>query len=449
MTQGRDGISLAHRAALRFWEVARQLSVVAALFTVAALLAATADPSYAGGKKNKATSDRTLEDTVVVSNNGAILGGSLTTYTAGSGANAKPLFEVKGNHTLMGLGGVQGNAQSSLDGHIVVTSSAADLVMSFGPGSNGNTAPDTVLVGGLIGPPATPTGASPTGIIIPQGATFQNPFRRVSANQPQSLLDEDIFANSNFGNIVVADENYLGEPIPCPNKGVTIGTITEFFRTDTGFAHPLENSPVFEIPFPPATGFFSVNATIAGCNTALDGPIGVAFDGNGNLFVVNEGLAGLGAGPPGFVTKYEAGAHGDAEPIDFIGLFPPTAGAFVDPQYIAVGAEGHEIYVTDVGDNSIKIFDVSTPFDASLINTISGPGSKLNRPMGIASNDTSGGDDLYVVNNNDNSLLMFDDPPFSTPSTVIRQNNHNNRVGRTHLNLPVGVALPQFFPPLE
>jgi hypothetical protein len=408
---------------------------VAALFTVAALLAATADPSYAGGKKNKSSSDRQLEDTVVVSNNGAILGGSITTYTAGSGANAKPLFEVKGNHTVLGAGGVQGDAQSSFDGHIVVTSSAANLVMSFGPGANGNTAPDTVLVG-------SSDGSSPTGIIIPQGASFQNPFRRVSANQPQNLLAEDIFANSNFGNVVVADlDNDFDEPAFCAEGGFTIGSVTEFFRTDSGFPDPINNTPVFEVPFS-GPGFALVNATIAGCNTLMFGPVGLAFETDNDLWVADN------LGP--FVTKYPAGAFGDVPPIDAVGLpMTSTAGDLLDPQYVAVGEVENELYVSEPSLNRIRIFDVSIPFDGSLINTISGPGSKLNRPMGIASNDTLGGDDLYVVNNNDNSLLMFDDPPFSTPSTIIRQNNHNQRVGRTHLNLPVGVALPQFFLPID
>jgi hypothetical protein len=420
MTQGRDGISLAHRAALSFWEVARQLSVVAAMFTVAAVLAATADPGYAGGKKKISVEDRVLENTVVVSNNGAILGGSLTTYVHGSRDNAKPLFEVKGNHTVMGAGGVQGNAQSSADGHIVVTSSAASLVLSFGPGSNGNTAPDTLLAG------------PNTGINTPQGATFQNPFRESVSSQAIFLAD-DIFANSNFLGVVIADADHP-LPLGCSvdaNDG-TVGTITEFFRTDSGNVFPLNNSPVTEAHTPTP---IVVSATIGGCDTALFGPVGLAFDVFNNLWAAN-GLAP-------FVVKFEAGDSGDASPIDIVGLFPPTAGDLVDPQYVAVGADGTELYVSEPSLNRIRVFDVSIPFDAALINTIT---AKLNRPMGIASNDTSGGDDLYVVNNGDNSLLMFDDTPFSTPTVVIRENNRNQRVGRTHLNLPVGVALPQFAP---
>ena len=378
------------------------------MFTVAAILAVTADAGYA-------QEHPWLEDTVVVSNNGAILGGSVETFPPGSHDNAKPSLEVKGNKTLLGAGGVQGDALSSFDGHIVVTSSAANLVMSFGPGSNGNTEPDTTLIG-------SGDGSSPTGIIIPQGASFQNPV----------VSGEDIFANSNFGNIVVADFNNLNG---CPNKGFTIGSITEFRRTDTLFHEPLNNSPVFELPFSEVPPVVEVNATIAGCDTVLFGPIGLAFESNNDLWVADNLLPGL--------TKYPAGAFGDAPPIDIVGLFAPTKGDLVDPQYVAVNGEGTELYVSEPSLNRIRIFDVHIPFDATLISTISGKGSKLNRPMGIAFGG-SNLDDLYVVNNGDNSLLEFDDPPFVTPAAVIRQDNRNKRVGRTHLNLPVGVALKQF-----
>ena len=64
MTQGKDGISLAHRAALRCRAIARQLSVVALVASAVALVVGTAGSSYAADKKT--------EDTVVVSNFGTL-----------------------------------------------------------------------------------------------------------------------------------------------------------------------------------------------------------------------------------------------------------------------------------------------------------------------------------------------------------------------------------------
>jgi hypothetical protein len=256
------------------------------------------------------------------------------------------------------------------------------------------------------------------------------------------VITSDRFAVANFGQIVVES---LGDMEACglptdEDTAPTIGTITEYNAETTGNIAPTPNVPVVELPFAapiPANAFVS-NATIGGCDTALDGPVGLTFDGFGDLWVVNEGLAGVGQGPPGFVTEYAPGAFGDAAPINIIGLFPPTAAAFINPLYITTTFDGETIYVTDAGNNSIKIFDTTT-FGGTLLGTIKGGKTKLVRPEGIA---LLGGD-LFVVSNNTNALLEFDDPPTAGgnifPSIIIKG-------GASHLNFPVGVALPQFVP---
>ena len=185
------------------------------------------------------------------------------------------------------------------------------------------------------------------------------------------------------------------------------------------------------------------------------GPVGLAFDESGFLFAVNE--AGVASGGPGFVTVYSPGAFGDAFPAAIIGLLPsdPTAGAFVDPAKIGV-LSGYEytddvIFVSDVGDNSIKIFAPFTNFDDSSfvftgteLGVIHGGSTKLKRPEGIA----LGADDdaLYVVNNNSSTLEMFtditsDEGGGDIPPTLIVQGRNT-----TKLNFPVDVALPAFTP---
>ena len=160
------------------------------------------------------------------------------------------------------------------------------------------------------------------------------------------------------------------------------------------------------------------NTTIGGCLTFLLGPVALAYDSTGFLFAVNE--AGVASGGPGFVTVYSPGAFGDAFPAAIIGLLPtdPTAGAFVDPAKIGV-LSGYDytddmIFVSDVGDNSIKIFAPFTNFDdpsfvytGTELGVIHGGSTKLKRPEGIALG--SDDDALYVVNNNSSSLEMFTD----------------------------------------
>jgi hypothetical protein len=477
MTQGTQSISKAHRAALGCLAVARQLSVVVMMVSIVALLAGTAGTSYAKQKKTT-PEDRATEDTVVVTNFGSLFAGSIETFAAGSILTSGPIRQVRGSHTLLGAGnGASGDAQSSLDGDIAVTiplgipglcPSGCVGVWPFD--ANGNAGPEN-LVGGpacnftaipsptlpfcsRTGPLGIPILDNNTGLFLDQGVAFENPFRVLevvhNTASPQSILTTDRYAVANFGQVVIgslADEEFCGDaPADGPDEDdeFTLGTITIFNTDDTGNVTPTPDFLTLEVPFPPAapTPFWSFSS-IGGCDTALAGPLGVTFDNFGNLWVVNE----LGK----FVTEYEAGDVGDAEPINIVGL-PPITGPnaiFVDPAYITVGTNPFDlsgdqvIYVTDVGDNSIKVLDVNVPFVDNLLGTIVGGHTKLARPEGIVLL----GDDLYVVNNNANSLAEFDDLATSGLGNIFPTVLVKSKASK--MNFPVGVAAPQFFPPVS
>ena len=435
MAQGRDGISLAHARWLKLAGVARRLSLVAAVVVIAALVAGTAGTSYA---KN------VLLDTVVVSNYGAAFAGSVETFAAGSGHNAKPEFLIKGTNTLLGIGtGAGGDSVSSLNGDIAVTVPLVLLPFPFPNGfveiypfgANGNSSFAEII--------ASPAGFPDlTGLSLPQGVAFEDPFDGFHT------LGLDIVAVSNYTpGVIEPDLHIPGLGLCTPNApGFSLGTITEYDKTTltpgVNDIPPLDNSPV---------NSGTHNATIGGCDTYLLGPVGLAFDAEGFLSVVDE------AGP--FVTVYEPGAHGNAIPLAFIGAVGATAGAFKDPMYVAVSSGVSEppfgfpddvIYVTDAGDNSIKIFAPFTNcFTAELpfacqgteLGVIQGGRTKLNRPEGIA---LSADGNLYVVNHNGNSLLEFEAVGTSggniAPTLIISGK-------ATKMNLPVGVALSQFTAP--
>ena len=461
------GISMAHRAALGCLAVARQLSVVVMVVSIIALVAGTAGTSYAK-KKKVSKEDRQTEDTVVVTNFGSLFAGSIETFAAGSILTSAPLRQVRGSATLLGAGnGASGDAQSSLDGDIAVTVPfgvpglcPSGCVGVWPAGANGNTAPEDFIGGPACNFTAIPSPTLPfcaasllgfpildnhTGLFLDQGVAFDNPFRGIgvhNAAQPQQIIAAtDRFAVANFGEVVIgslADEEFCGVP---DNPEITIGTITIYNSGDTGNVFPTPAFLTLEVPFPPAapTPFWSFSS-IGGCDTALAGPLGVAFDNNNNLWVVNE----LGK----FVTEYEAGATGDVSPINIVGLTGVTTPAtpFVDPAYIAVGTNPFDesgdqvIYVSDVGDNSIKVFDVATPFVDNQLGSIAGGHTKLVRPEGIALL----GDDLYVVNNNANSLAMFDDLVDTGLGNIRPKVLIKGKASR--MNFPVGVAAPQVSP---
>lgn len=381
----------------------------------------------------------------------------------------------------------------------------------FGPGSDKNATPESIigtrnltfgnLVFGCTGPGApVPCCTGPnagtctfntSGINTAQAIAFESPYDGVNPGKDVVAIGNTLPINffstqdnldgtnggiacNSFGSGTCSGP---GAPLPCCTgrgtgtcAGFTVGTITEFDRATLkpGFndtVAPLNDFPVCTLPgvaIPPNTepptfcppGSRS-GATLGGCLTFLLGPVGLAFDETGFLFAVNE--AGVASGGPGFVTVYPPGASGDQFPTAIIGLIPgsPTAGAFIDPVKIAVASDTDftedVIFVTDVGDNSVKIFAPFTNFETFFftgmqIGTIQGGATKFRRPEGIALNvDASA---LYVVNNHTNSFEMFTDiggiistggTQNISPTLIVQGRN-------TKLDLPVDIALPAFTP---
>src|SRR6267142_2837396 len=153
-TQGRKGISMAHRAALGCLAVARQLSVVVMVVSIIALVAGTAGTSYAKKVPTK--------DTVVVSNFGSLFGGTVETFAAGSVLNSGPSRLIKGGSTLLGVTGASGDAQSSADRDIAVTIPLgvaglcpSGCVLVWPAGASGNAAPEEIIGGPACNATAT------------------------------------------------------------------------------------------------------------------------------------------------------------------------------------------------------------------------------------------------------------------------------------------------------
>jgi DNA-binding beta-propeller fold protein YncE len=373
--------------------------------------------------------------------------------------------------------------------HTGVCEAGTGFAEIFGPGSDGNSPPENVIgtrnatLGNVIlgctdvgvpfpccsGPNAGVCNINVSGVNTAQAIAFEDPFDGVHPGKDivaiGNTLPINFFSTADFL------DGSNGGAACAAFGGFTVGTITEFDREalKPGFndlVPPFNNNPVCiqsALAIPPNTepptncpvGSTS-NATIGGCLTFLLGPVGLAYDEHGFLFAVNE--AGVAAGGPGFVTVYSPGAAGDVFPTAAIGLVAtsPTGGAFKNPVKVAVDSapDFHDdvMFVTDVGDNSVKIFLPFTNFDPATfffegtqIGTIQGGATKFRRPEGIALNVDTGA--LYVVNNANNSFEMFTDiggiisgSGGNLPPTLIVQGRN------TRLNLPVDIALPAFSP---
>jgi hypothetical protein len=452
MTQGRDGISLAPTGARRLMGVARRLSVVTAVFAIAALVAGTAGTSYA--KPHHKGPD--LLDTVVVSNNGALFAGSLATFAEGGGKGAKPVFLIQGTNTLLGAStGATGDSVSSLDEHIAValpldflgltavlgppvgcgpfgepaTSPlyGTGLVEIFSDTATGNSAPEAEICSPnfAIGAPNT------TGVFFPQGVAFESPYDEITPTGHEILAVANEFPEvlgPDSGEAACATTTTCGVAAP----GASLGTITEYdrslFTPGLNNVEPYNNSPVDALnPFTEAE--YVQNATIGGCLSLLAGPEQLAFDQNGFLFVVNNAgnLEGALAAIPRFITAYAPGSSGDTFPSATIGLngtdTERTIGEPLGVTALTNGFEDDIIFVTDAGKTSAVLNSqcecAETPYSCC---TGTGTGSCPAIPPGIKIFD---------------AFTDFSDTEFFYQGTLIGSINGNH----TKLKGPKGIAL--------
>ncbi|GEM_PF-630679 len=293
MTQGRDGASLAHARALKLMGVARRLSLVAAVFVIAALLAGTAGTSYAkSNKKPPSSGDPGLIDSVVVSNYGFAFDGSLEAFCGepkynwlsvpcleGAGRNASPVLQVKGANTLLGAStGAALDAVSSLDQRVAVAvpldltdqacfgepsaaasypeacneyiRSALDLPANaavppapfagtgfaeiFSQGANGNSAPENVIG---TRDAAFSRGATPTTLTYLPPATGVNTPQGVAFENPNDGVwpGTDIVAIANTLSFVTGP---LGEPLSTADSPACYAFGAALDESCTGVGEP-------------------------------------------------------------------------------------------------------------------------------------------------------------------------------------------------------------------
>src|SRR5207245_6458234 len=127
---------------------------------------------------------------------------------------------------------------------------------------------------------------------------------------------------------------------------------------------------------PGASGNASPSTTIAGSNTGLSWPWGIARDAVGNLYVVNSWSSSGSTS----ITVYAPGASGNATPSATI---TGNNTGLSSPHGIALDAAGR-LYVANGGSNTITVYAARATGNAAPIATIAGANAGLSGPMGLA-----------------------------------------------------------------
>jgi len=125
-------------------------------------------------------------------------------------------------------------------------------------------------------------------------------------------------------------------------------------------------------------------AKLSGPNTGLAGPLSLAFDSRGNLYVANGGSA-AGAGQT--ITEYSAGSTGDAAPIAMIetpaGLIAPQGVVLDSTDVIFATYEPH--VCPDLSEcGSLLVFPAGSNGNVAPMDSVQGPDTQLSSPIGIA-----------------------------------------------------------------
>jgi hypothetical protein len=414
-----------------------------------------------------------LDQNVVVANDGAIWAGSVETFAAGSKGNRAPEFlNVLKDYTSQRFDGL---AINPLTGELFITESLEPAIAEFAPNANATKVPlsfpEVIIFG------------SETGLLFPLGIAFD------TAAHP--TVDTT-------GQVYVANNCSLLNPkkrAECLSLGCT--------------SNPDEVDGSITVYNGYASGNVPPNLTIEGCNTFLGSPVGIFVDeatvdvcigtadnaadlcdpSSGNstvpvrtrrIWVVNTTITSSDAGFVSLVTVYApelAEALGvsncfssavTGKPIcnelPLAGFFSTSiAGAASAPQDIAVNASETTAYITDAYMGQLKLFNLNadascletdslgnctiaiSPFiSASFRSAILGRHTFLSGPQGVSAVSTPTGDEVFVTNFRANSLVEFGPDALSVGGDVAPLALIKGL--RTGLNQPLGVAVSP--PPL-
>ena len=360
---------------------------------------------------------------------------SITVYAAGASGNATPSATITGNNT--GLSGPHGIALDAA-GRLYVANGGSDTITVYAAGATGNAAPIATIAGantglsgpiglafdpagrlyvtndagsvtvyaagasGNVAPIATIGGSSSTdntGLNYPVGIARDGAGRLYVTNPGPNTVT--VFAAGASGNATpattistISPANQTGYPtgIALDPAGNVYVTNNQYRATGNGIY------PSVTVYAPGAGGTAPPTRTITGAHTGMNGPVGIARDAAGNLYVANAGNSCCGLGNS--ITVYGAGARGDAAPTATIvggntGLDAPSG--------VALDAAGH-LYVANADGNSITVYGSRATGNATPSATITGGSTGLNRPVGIAL-DVAGR--IYVANSGDNSITVY------------------------------------------
>jgi 6-phosphogluconolactonase (cycloisomerase 2 family) len=252
----------------------------------------------------------------------------------------------------------------------------------------------TVYASGATGnaKPLQDISGSNTELAMPFGVAVDGSGNIYVTNNGEDTIE--VYAAGATGNVAPI-RSIIGPPYRY-SKGIAIDPI----NGDIYVAKPLGNAIV--IYAPSASGHAKPIGSILGSKTGLNGPVGIALDASGNIYIANKALGIQGNES---VTVYAAGSTGNVAPIQTIA---GTSTGLDNPIQLALDSSSN-IYVANYtypnsGNGSLTVYAAGGNGNVAPTETIEGAKTELNLPTGIGLDSS---DHIYAANSPDSSITVY------------------------------------------
>ncbi len=292
------------------------------------------------------------------------------------------------------------------------TDSSANTLTAYPLNANGNVSPSRTIAGAATGL------GYPRRIVI-DGTGNLYVANAPGAAQPHSITVYAPTANGNVApirTIMGANTGLTGV------NGLALdNTTTNLYAANCGACFDSTGSDGILIWPAAANGNIAPSSSIAGGNTALNGPVAITFDAAGDLLVADAGN--------NTVTTYAPGASGNVAPTATLG----GANTLINSPQCVRNDAASLIYVCNNNSNSVTVYAAGASGNVAPVRTLSGAATGLLNPTSI-SFDTTG--NMYVANPGAATITVY------APGATGNQAPMFTLVGAgTGLVTPVGLAI--------